>query len=108
MNKFSSKIIDYRIAVICNIPLLLIPLIVLLFWRLGAYSNDDGYNVTMIVAYVGGVYILPSFVISIFLLARAARERRKNSNEFSKLSVIYGISASIILGSWLLLMEPTW
>lgn len=108
MSKFNLKMISYRMAVLCNVPLFLIPLIALLFWHLGAYSNDDGYNVTMVVAFIGGIYILPSLAVSTFLLLRANRERKKSSNNLARVSAIYGISASICLGSWLLFMELTW
>jgi membrane protein implicated in regulation of membrane protease activity len=108
MSKISLNSISARTAALCNVPLFIIPLVMLLFWHLGAYSNGDGYPVSSIVGGIVGIYILPSLAISSFLLRRASRERKNRPNHAAKVSAIYGISASMYLGIWFLLMEPTW
>ena len=108
MNSINLRMIGYYFAVLCNIPLLLIPLIALLFWQQGAYSNKDEVSATFVIIYITVIFILPSLAVSAFLLIQAYKGAKKSSSVFTIISAVYGVLASLYLGYWFLVQETTW
>ncbi len=96
--------INYKIAILCNLPLFAVLICSLLAFQLDLYANDDGYDMTRVLVFVTIIYIIPSLAVSLLLLVLAKREEKKKQagNNRSIISAVYGLVSALYVGFTLL------
>jgi hypothetical protein len=107
MSKITAQLYKYRTAFFCNLLLYITPIIALMFWHIGAYEGKENFGAAPAFI-IGGLFTIPSLVVSIILLRKARASRNLKINIAAKNSAIFGLASGIYLSSWLLIMEPTW